>query len=75
MLMVSALATTLIVAEEKLAPVFLPAPFIALIAAAVFTLLGFVVFSYKNVANRNLDPEIPPTLDKPIDEFGHAEDH
>jgi hypothetical protein len=75
MLMVTALTPILIAAEEKLAPVFLPAPFIALIAGAVFTILGFVVFSYKDVANRNLDPEVPVTRDKPIDEFGHAEDH
>lgn len=74
MLMVTALTTTLIAAEEKLAPVFAPAPVIALIAAAVFTILGFVVFSYKDVANRNLDPQGPVTHDKPIDEFGHAED-
>lgn len=71
MLMVSALATTLVAAEEKLGPVFAPAPVIALIAAAVFTILGFVVFSYKDVANRNLDPEVPVQRDKPVDEFGH----
>lgn len=75
MLMVSALATTLIVAEEKLAHVFLPAPFIALIAGAVFTILGFVVFSYNDVANRNLDPEGPVKHENAIDEFGHADDH
>jgi hypothetical protein len=72
MLTVTAI-TTLIAAKENLAPVFLPAPFIALIAAAVFTILGFVVFSYKDVANRNLDPEVPFVRDSPIDEFGHAE--
>lgn len=75
MLMVTALATTLIAAEEKLAPVFAPAPVIALIAAAVFTILGFIVFSYKDVANRNLDPETAVHHEKAIDEFGHAEDH
>ncbi|GAA4266808.1 hypothetical protein [Frondihabitans peucedani] len=71
MLMVTALATTLTAAEESLAPTFAPAPVIALISAAVFTILGFVVFSYKNVANRNLDPEVPIQREQPIDEFGH----
>jgi len=75
MLTVTALTTTLVAAQEQLAHVFLPAPFIALIAGAVFTILAVVVFSYKDVANRNLDPEVPPVRDRPIDEYGHAADH
>ncbi|KQQ26532.1 MULTISPECIES: hypothetical protein [unclassified Frondihabitans] len=73
--------TSILAAEEQLAPVFAPAPVIALIAAAVFTILGFVVFSYKNVANRGYtgpghDDQQPVhhTVDTdslPIDEFGH----
>jgi hypothetical protein len=74
MLLVSALTTSLAAAEE-LAPTFAPPFVIALIAAAIFTVLGFVVFSYKNVANRQQPGRVPVRHDKPIDEFGHAEDH
>ncbi|GAA4669761.1 hypothetical protein [Frondihabitans cladoniiphilus] len=76
MLTVTALASSLIALEAK-APVFAPPFIISLIAAAVFTLLGFVVFSFKNYANRTppRGQASFPEHEGPIDEFGHAEEH
>jgi hypothetical protein len=71
--LVTALTTTLLAVEEK-APTFAPPAVIALIAAICFTFLGVVTFSYKNVANRQAPGRVPVTHEKPIDEFGHAEE-
>ncbi|RKR74589.1 hypothetical protein [Frondihabitans australicus] len=72
--LVTTLTTTLLAVEEK-APTFAPPAVIALIAAIVFTMFGFVTFSYKNVANRQQPGKVPVVAQKPIDEYGHTEDH
>ena len=51
----SLLASILVAAEEAPAPLLLPAWAFALIAAAIFVLLGFVTWSYRDVANRHSD--------------------
>lgn len=67
--------TPLVLAVEEKAPTFAPPYVVAIIAAVIFAFLGFVTYSYKNVANRQQPGRVPPTHEKPIDEFGHAEDH
>jgi hypothetical protein len=42
-----------VIAEAALHPLFLPAWVFGLIAVAIFTLLGFMTFSYRDVANRH----------------------
>ncbi|ARC56481.1 hypothetical protein AS850_05260 [Frondihabitans sp. 762G35] len=74
MLFATAVLTSLAAVEEK-APTIAPAFVIALFAAAVFFVLGFVVFSYKNVANRQMPQNAPRRPESPVDEFGHAEEH
>lgn len=76
MLLTTALITNLAAETEKLAPVFAPPYVIALIAAAAFFILGYVVFSYKNVANRQMpQASREPSHETGIDEFGHPEEH
>ncbi|AMM20456.1 hypothetical protein AX769_10230 [Frondihabitans sp. PAMC 28766] len=72
--LVTALTTTVLALEEK-APTFAPPYFVAMIAAIVFAFLGFVTFSYKNVANRQAPGRVPVRHEEAIDEFGHAEEH
>lgn len=77
MLAVMAFATSLLALEDK-APTFAPPYVIAGIAAVVFIFLGYVTFSYKNVAHRRPDRrpnQAPAPHEGPIDEFGHAEEH
>lgn len=40
-------------AEEALRPLFLPAWVFGLIAVVIFVILGFMTFSYRDVANRH----------------------
>jgi heme/copper-type cytochrome/quinol oxidase subunit 2 len=42
-----------VLAEEALHPLFLPAWVFGIIAVTVFVLMGFMVFSYRDVANRH----------------------
>ena len=42
-----------ILAEATLNPLFLPSWVFGIIAVATFTILGFVTFSYRDVANRH----------------------
>lgn len=41
--------------EEELAPLILPPVAFAGIAAGIFILLGFITWSYRDVANRHSD--------------------
>jgi len=41
--------------HEELAPIVAPPWVFAAIAAAVFLMLGFVTYSYRDVANRHAD--------------------
>ncbi len=72
--LVTTLTTALLAVEEK-APTFAPPAVIALIAGIAFAFLGFVTFSYKNVANRQQPGKVPVVRQPPMDEFGHLEDH
>jgi len=45
--------------EEELAPLIMPPLAFAGIAIAVFVVLGFVSWSYRDVANRHSD-KVPP---------------
>lgn len=45
--------TTLILASEELAPMIAPPIVIGLTFAAIFALLGFITFTYRDVANRH----------------------
>jgi threonine/homoserine/homoserine lactone efflux protein len=74
MLFATAVLTSLAAADAK-APTIAPAFVIALFFAAIFFVLGFVVFSYKNVANRQMPQNAPRRPASPVDEFGHAEEH
>lgn len=49
------LSTILIETHEELAPLIAPAWVFALIAAIIFIVLGFVTYSYRDVANRHSD--------------------
>lgn len=49
------LSTLLAEVHEELAPMVAPPWVFALIAAAIFIVLGFVVYSYRDVANRHAD--------------------
>ena len=63
-------------AHEELAPLIAPAPVIAGVFAVAFVVLGYVVFSYRDVANRSLRKANKlDHHDGPIDEFGHPENH
>ena len=42
-----------VLAEEVLHPLFLPAPVFGIIALVIFAVMGFMVFSYRDVANRH----------------------
>lgn len=42
-----------VLAEEVLRPLFLPAPVFGIIALVIFAFMGFMVFSYRDVANRH----------------------
>ncbi len=53
-LLVSA-AAALVKQQEALAPLIFPAWVFPLIAVVVFTTLGLVVWSYRDVANRHSD--------------------
>ncbi len=44
---------TLLTETEELAPLIFPAPVFALIAVVVFAALGFVTWSFRDVANRH----------------------
>ncbi|ROQ38274.1 hypothetical protein EDF46_1901 [Frondihabitans sp. PhB188] len=83
-MMITALTTSLVAAEEALAPVFAPAPVIALTFGAIFFVLGVVVFSYRNIANKNSATGTSADAHSdagtgneytPLDEFGHADKH
>jgi len=45
--------TVTILAEAVLRPLFLPAPVFGIIALVIFAVMGFMVFSYRDVANRH----------------------
>lgn len=63
-------------AHEELAPLIAPAPVIAGVFALAFLALGYVVFSYRDVANRSVRKAGKLAHhDGPIDEFGHPENH
>ncbi|QEO09739.1 hypothetical protein [Protaetiibacter larvae] len=47
--------STLLAAEEELAPLIAPPIVFAAVAAAIFIVLGFVTWSYRDVANRHSD--------------------
>ena len=47
------MSSLIVLAEEALHPLFLPAWVFGLIAVAIFTLLAFMTFSYRDVANRH----------------------
>lgn len=48
------LADVIVAAEEhQLAELWIPAYWFAIIPAAIFLLLGFVTFSFRDVANRH----------------------
>lgn len=49
------LSTLLAEVHEELAPMVAPPWVFALIAAVVFVVMGFVVYSYRDVANRHSD--------------------
>ncbi len=49
----SHLLAVLAATEEELAPLFMPPLAFAGVALAIFAVLGFVVWSYRDVANRN----------------------
>ncbi|PZQ88245.1 MAG: hypothetical protein DI534_12340 [Leifsonia xyli] len=49
------LSTLLVETTEELAPLIAPAWVFAAIAAAIFIVLGFVTYSYRDVANRHSD--------------------
>ena len=49
------LSTLLVEAHEELAPMIAPPWVFALVAAVVFIVLGFVTYSYRDVANRHAD--------------------
>lgn len=42
-----------VLAEAVLRPLFLPAPVFGIIALVIFAVMGFMVFSYRDVANRH----------------------
>ncbi len=45
--------------EEELAPMIAPPWVFAVIAAAIFTILAFVSWSFRDVANRHSDKSAP----------------
>jgi hypothetical protein len=47
------MSTVTILAEAVLRPLFLPAPVFGIIALVIFAVMGFMVFSYRDVANRH----------------------
>ncbi|MCY7413341.1 MAG: hypothetical protein LH471_09970 [Salinibacterium sp.] len=49
----SHLLAVLVASEEELAPLLMPPLAFAGVTLAVFAVLGFVVWSYRDVANRN----------------------
>ena len=63
-------------AHEDLAPLIAPPVVISAVFGLFFLFLGFVVWSYRDVANRS--PRKASTQAHhagPIDEFGHPEQH
>lgn len=48
---------------EELAPLIMPSWVFAAIAAAVFATLGFVTWSFRDVANRHSDKVTPSSTD------------
>ncbi|HWH25905.1 MAG TPA: hypothetical protein VNT53_04590 [Pseudolysinimonas sp.] len=57
-------AVSLLAAEEELAPMIAPPIVFAGITAAVFVILAFITWSYRDVANRHSDKA-------PSDHSGH----
>jgi hypothetical protein len=51
--MLSTLASVIIASEEELAPLIAPPLVLGGVALLVFTMLGVVVFAYRDVANRH----------------------
>ncbi|RQP10117.1 MAG: hypothetical protein EAS51_09705 [Microbacteriaceae bacterium] len=49
------LSTLLAEVHEELAPMIAPPWVFALVAAVIFIVLGFVTYSYRDVANRHAD--------------------
>jgi uncharacterized protein involved in response to NO len=47
------MSTLIVLAEAALRPLFLPAPVFGIIALVIFAVMGFMVFSYRDVANRH----------------------
>ena len=47
------MSTATILAEGPLLPLFLPAPVFGIIALVIFAVMGFMAFSYRDVANRH----------------------
>jgi uncharacterized protein involved in response to NO len=47
------MSTLTVLAEGVLRPLFLPAPVFGIIALVIFAVMGFMVFSYRDVANRH----------------------
>ena len=47
------MSTLTVLAEGVLRPLFLPAPVFGIIALVIFAVMGFVVFTYRDVANRH----------------------
>lgn len=47
------MSNLIVLAERELSPLFLPAPVFGIIALAIFALMGFMVFTYRDVANRH----------------------
>ena len=57
--MFSIVAIALAEHEEELAPLIAPPIVFAGIAAAIFILLGFVSWSFRDVANRHVNKPLP----------------
>ena len=47
------MTTLIILAEAGSRPLFLPAPVFGIIALSIFAVMGFMVFTYRDVANRH----------------------
>ena len=63
-------------AHEDLAPLIAPPAAISAVFGVFFLFLGYVVWSYRDVANRS--PRKASTQahhEAPVDEFGHPEQH
>jgi hypothetical protein len=63
-------------AHEDLAPLLAPPAVIAAVFGVFFLFLGYVVWSYRDVANRSpRKASSQAHHDGPVDEFGHPEKH